>query len=156
MLLSEIVARNCMSCNLPKCKSLTFAKKSQRPQFSPVCGIAEFPKLKILVMTLQSNRTFSYHLSENLKEANKCLFVLRGLRKEGCTQEEINCLFKTLVLPKVTYSLSVYAARESDLSTVQRFLNRCHKRRYCSMFMSVHELVEMSDKQIYQKLNSQQ
>ena len=155
MLLSEIVARNCMSCNLPKCKSLTFAKKSQRPQFSPVCGIAEFPKLKILGMTFQSNRTFSYHLSENLKEANKCLFVLRSLRKEGCTQEEINCLFKTLVLPKVTYGLSVYAARESDLSTVQRFLNRCHKRRYCSMFMSVHELVEMSDKQIYQKLNSQ-
>ena len=106
-------------------------------------------------MTFQSNCTFSYHLSENLKEANKCLFVLRGLRIEGCTQEEINCLFKTLVLPKVTYGLSVYAARESDLSTVQRFLNRCHKRRYCSMFMSVHELVEMSDKQIYQKLNSQ-
>ena len=85
LLLSEIVARNCMSCNLPKCKSLTFAKKSQRPQFSPVCGIAEFPKLKILGMTFQSNCTFSYHLSEKLKEANKCLFVLRGLRKEGCT-----------------------------------------------------------------------
>ena len=90
---------NCMSCNLPKCKSLSFAKKSQRPQFSPVCGIAEFPKLKILGMTFQSNCTFSHHLSEKLKEANKCLFVLR-LRKEGCTQDEIDCLFKTFSLAK--------------------------------------------------------
>ena len=96
-------------------------------------------------MTFQSSCTFSYHLSEKLKEANKFLFVLRGLRKEGYTKEEIDCLVKTLVLPKVTYGLSVYAASESDLSTVQRFLNRCHKRRYCSMLMSVHKLVKMND-----------
>ena len=69
--------------------------------------------------------------------------------------EEIGCLFKTLVLPKVTYGLLVYDASESDLSMVQRFLNRCHKRRCCSMLMLVHELMEMSVKQIYQKLNNQ-
>ena len=82
-----------MSCNLSKCKSLTFAKKSQQPQFIPVCGIAEFPKLEILGLTIQSHCTFSYHLFEKLIEANKCLFVLGGLRKEGCMQEEIECLF---------------------------------------------------------------
>lgn len=58
----------------------------------------------------QSNSTFSYHLSEKLKEADKSLFVIRGLREEGCSQEEINWLFKTLVLPKIRYGLSVYTA----------------------------------------------
>ena len=42
--------------------------------------------------------------------ANKCLFVLRSLRKEGFSQVEVDRLFSALVLPNFTYGLSVYGA----------------------------------------------
>ena len=37
---------------------------------------------------------------------------------------EIDHLFKTLVLPILTYGLVVYGASDSDLNVIQRFLDR--------------------------------
>lgn len=59
-------------------------------------------------------------LKENFFEANRCLYVLRSLRKEGYNQVEIGHLFQSLVLPKISYSLPVYAASVPELNTVQR------------------------------------
>ena len=60
-------------------------------------------------------------LKEKLFEANRCLYVLRSLRKEGyINQVEIGHLFQSSVLPKISYSLPVYAASVPELNTVQR------------------------------------
>jgi hypothetical protein len=60
-------------------------------------------------------------------KANKCLHVLRTLRKEQYNKTEIVNLFRSLALPNITYGLSIYGASESDLKVVQRFLDRCYK-----------------------------
>ena len=52
-------------------------------------------------------------------EANKRLFILRSLRKEGYSQAEIDYLFQSLVTLNLTYGLSVYSAVNAQLSTVQ-------------------------------------
>ena len=39
----------------------------------------------------------------------------------------VDHLFKTLVLPILTYGLAVYGASDSDLNVIQHFLDRCHK-----------------------------
>ena len=74
-------------------------------------------------MTLQRDCKFSKHIKikqtlniEYLIESNKCLYIIRSLRKEGYTQEEIDHLFDMIVLPKLLYGLSVYAASSSDLA----------------------------------------
>ena len=59
-----------------------------------------------------------------LCKANKCLYVIRCLRKEGCSQAEVDHLFSSIVLPNVTYALSVYGASESELTIAQQFLDR--------------------------------
>ena len=51
-------------------------------------------------------------------------------------KSEIDLLFKTIVLPNINYALSVYAASEPDLTLVQRFLDRCFKRKYTSYICS--------------------
>ena len=60
-------------------------------------------------------------------------------------QPDIDSLFAAIVLPKITYGLSVYAASPPDLNTVQTFLTRCYKRNYISHPVNVSELVEKSD-----------
>ena len=46
---------------------------------------------------------------------------LRSLTKEQYPQVEMDHLFKSLVLPKFTYCLSVYGASEPDLNIIQHF-----------------------------------
>ena len=62
------------------------------------------------------------HVKAKLHEANKCFFVIRSLRKDGYTQDEIDHLFNSIVIPKLLYGLSVYAASVSELTVIQRFL----------------------------------
>ena len=76
----------------------------------------------LLGVTLQSDGKFNEHVRTKLVKANKCLHVLRTLRKEHYSQAEIDHLFISIVLPNFSYALSVYGASESDLTVIQNFL----------------------------------
>ena len=89
---------------------------------------------------------FSEHVRLKLTKANKCLHILRTLRKEPFSQKEIDLLFKTLVLPILTYGLAVYGASDSDLNVIRRLLDRCHKRHFTSQTVSIFNLLEQQDK----------
>ena len=61
------------------------------------------------------------HIKAKLGEANRFLYVIRGLRKEGYNHEDINLFFKSVVLSKLTYALTVYGACNSELNVIQSF-----------------------------------
>ena len=86
----------------------------------------------LLGVTLQSDCKFSSHV-----------------KVKQYDQNEIDLLFKTIVLPNLTYGLSVYGAYERDLNTVQNFLNRCYKRRYISVPLNVKDIMHMQDKKLF-------
>ena len=46
------------------------------------------------------------------------VYIIRGLRREGYSQDEIDLLFKAIVLAKITYCLPVYGASEADLNVI--------------------------------------
>lgn len=97
-----------MKCNTLKCKELIIRNKCNETTYPTIMNIEQKNKLTILGGTIQSNCKFSEHIKNKLSQANKCLYVIRGLRKEGYNQKEIDLLFKSLVLSKLTYGLSVY------------------------------------------------
>ena len=130
-----------MPCNIAKCRELVAQKKNQADTV-PVNGLKQVNKLKILSVTFQENNRFNEH---KLMEANRCLFVLRTLRREGYMQPDRDSLFAAIVLPKITYGQSVYDASPPDFNTVQKFLARCYKRNYISHPVNVSELVEKSN-----------
>ena len=70
------------------------------------------------------NCKFSEHVKLKLTKANKCLHILRTLRKELFSQKKIDHLFKTLVLPILTNGLAVYGASDSDLNVIQSFFRQ--------------------------------
>ena len=126
-----------MSCNTSKCKELGIAKKGVKPNFPPLCGIQQSVSLTLLGVTLQNDCKFSSHVKGKLREANKCLYILRSQRKDGYTQVEIDHLFKAIVLLRITYALPVYEASQVDLNAKQCFLKRYNKRRYTSELISM-------------------
>ena len=89
--------------------------------------------LKVLGVTLPSNHTFNEHTKVKMQEANKCLNVIRCLPMEGYIQQpDVDYVFTSIVLSKLTYALPVYASSVPELPTVQNFLKRCLKRKYIS------------------------
>ena len=78
--------------------------------------------ITILGETFPHDCKFNIHVKNKLVKANKCLYVLRSLRKEGYKQIGIDLLFKTIVRPNFTYTLSVFGVPEPDLAPIQIFL----------------------------------
>ena len=136
--------RNHMSFNPSKCKELVLKKSDHTELYSPtsIRNIQQCGKLKILGITFQSDCKFTEHVKAKLYEANKCLYILRTLIKEGLGRDEIDTLFNALVLSKITCGLSVCRSSVSDLNIVQRFLTRCFKRNYTSKLYDIYELLE--------------
>ena len=71
-------------------------------------------------------------------------FVIRGLRKEGYGQGDLDLLFKATVLSKLTYGLSIYGASKADLNIIESFLKRCHKKRYISHELGILKIFKKS------------
>ena len=76
---------NGKSLNTSKCKELCMAKKGVTSNFPPVCRIEQNNSLSLLGVTLQNDCKFSSHVKGKLREANKYLYILRSLRKDGYT-----------------------------------------------------------------------
>ena len=70
-------------------------------------------------------------------------------------QPDMDSLFAAIVLPKISYGVSVYAASPTDLDTVQKFLIRCYKRNYISHPVNVSELVVKLDLAIANRICKQ-
>ena len=146
---------NAMSCNPSKCKELVICKKGvDGSSFELVAGIPKCDQLTILGMTFETNCRFSSHVKIKLIKANKCLHVLRCLRKEGYNQLELHHLFISLVLPHLTYGLSVYGASEAELTTVQAFLDRCCKRKFTLDTLHIRKLMKIQHQRIFRKVLS--
>ncbi|XP_068701294.1 uncharacterized protein [Montipora foliosa] len=143
--------RNRMTCNPTKCKEIIFRKKRFSEGNAPVSNVPQCTELSILGVTFQQNCKYSSHVRAKVIKANKSLFVLGSLRKEGMFQEEVDHLFNAIVLPNFSYALSVYGASDSDLSVIQNFLDRCMKRKYTSKNVNIRDLLEKADKTLSKK-----
>ena len=140
---------NFMTCHPGKCKELIIRKKGYNDQLDNVYNIPQCKELPILGTTFQDNLKFTSHVRGKLVKANKCLYVIRTLRAEGHSQCEIDYLFKTLVISTITFGLSVYGSSPTELSTLQRFFDRCFKRKYISEPVNIRYLLEIQDRNIF-------
>ena len=74
-----------VSCDPSKCKEIVFRKKGCTQVFRLPSSISQTTALSILGVTFQEDCGFTTHVRNKLIIANKCLFILRSLRKEGYT-----------------------------------------------------------------------
>ena len=77
-----------MICNHTKCKELVVKRKNNNPQCEQICN-----NLSLLGVTLQGNCEFSERVTLKLGKVNIILYVLGSLRKEQCSQVEIDQVF---------------------------------------------------------------
>ena len=120
--------------------------------YETIMNISHCNELTVGGLGLQSNCRFNTHIKNKLCKANKSLFVLRSLRKEGYSQNEIDYVFQALVMPNITYGLSVYGDSNAELYSVQQFLDCCKKCGYTSKPIDVKLLLNEQDNRIFNKV----
>ena len=69
-----------------------YKKRHTADAYNSILGIPQTSTVTILGLTFQPNRKFSTHLKEKLCKA------IRYLRKEGCSQAEVDHLFSSILL----------------------------------------------------------
>ena len=81
--------------DIKNCSTSISKKKMPCTQvFLLLSGISQSRALSISVVTFQEDCRFTTHLGHKLIKADKCLFILRSLRKESYTQTELDDLFE--------------------------------------------------------------
>lgn len=67
--------------NTSKCKELTFCKKGKKETYPTISNIPQCEAFPILGVIFQHDCRFTSHLKNKLVKANKCLHIIRSLRK---------------------------------------------------------------------------
>ena len=96
------------SCNPSKCKANVFSI-GRMSIFPVVSGISQTRALSVLGVTFHEDCRFTTHVRNKLIKVNKFLFILRS-RRVCLKQAELDYLFQSLVIPNLSYGLSVYGA----------------------------------------------
>ena len=105
--------------------------------------------IKSVYTTLWTSDHSICHIQQNLQNSpNKATMVFMKSNIWSLTQrrQNINHLFQSLVLPKISYGLPVYASSVSELNTVQEFLRRCLKRCFISYTIDIYYFLEKKKK----------
>ena len=101
--------------------------------------------IKSVYTTLWTSDHSICHIQQNLQNSpNKATMVFMKSIMWSLTQrrQNIDHLFQSLVLPKISYGLPVYASSVPELNTVQEFLRRCLKRRFISYTIDIYYFLE--------------
>ena len=116
--------------------------------------------IKSVYTTLWTSDHSICHIQQNLQNSpNKATMVFMKSNIWSLTQrrQNIDHLFQSLVLPKISYGLPVYASSVSELNIVQEFLRRCLKRRFISYTIDIYYFLEKKkkkrDKSISKKIS---
>ena len=88
-----------------------------------VHSIRQCQNLPILGVMFQSSCRFNVYVKGKLCKANNALYLLRCLRIEQCSQQELDYILNAVILSNLTYGLSVYGSSAAELTTVQCFLD---------------------------------
>ena len=103
-----------MICNPSKSKEIISRKEGFIQDIAQVNNIPQCTKLPILGVTFQENCKYSEHVRAKLIKANKCLFELRSLRKEGFSQGKVGHLFSTLVF-QISLMVCLFMALQTQI-----------------------------------------
>ena len=139
--------RKDMEINIKKSKVLRFCLNKV-----PYCQCLEIDeefecvdKAKILGLVFQSDCSFRNHGRRLISELRKLLYILRDLKLQKVSMDDIQLVFDSLIISRIRYGLSVYGSDYFTLKKINVFLEKCFSKNYCSQHYDVFHLRHLED-----------
>ena len=149
--------KNCMKVNLTKTWELLLRGKTSKTPPEPLEIIGRKEKLKLLGVTFeQVPVNWDIHIDYLLSKASSRLYILRICKYYGYSIENLDLLFKSLILSGFTYTIEVWrcAFYSKYLSRIDKLFARCYKLGYCLKQHSILDIRCNRDKKLWQRISS--
>ena len=107
----------------------------------------------IQIYALNSVGSCCKHLLEIIHLTCRTLYGLQVLRAHDMSDDCIQEVFRSTVLAKLVYASSAWSGfcSASDVSKIDRYLNRCKHLNYCSLTTTcITELFDKADRSLFQ------
>jgi hypothetical protein len=101
--------------------------------------------VKILGITFQTNCSFRKHCHRLLSEFRSSLFLLKDLKINGFSTNDIHHVFESLVISRVRYGLSIFGSDSTSLKDIDKFLQKCYEKGYSKTKFDIMELLQEED-----------
>jgi hypothetical protein len=151
---------NNLKLNRAKTTEIIFVDKSRRLQFPTpplMAGINRDTSLKILGVRVNSSLTFSEHICEVLRSCASTVYALRVLRSHGLLTSDLQNVYRTVVVAKLTYASSAWIGLTSatDRSRIDAFFRRSKRAGFCDPDLpTFEELCHLADTQLFNSILS--
>ena len=99
--------------------------------------------------------SYDLHVTELLKQCSQRIYLLRLLRNQGLSTDQLNTVFVGLIVSRLLYALPAWGVLVSAgrANRIDAFLKRAHKWGFCKD-VTFNELLINSGSSLFQKMQS--
>ena len=151
---------NNLMLNKAKSREILFYPPRSKAIFSalppPLDDIVRVSTLKCLGVTLQSNFSFSEHISQVISSCATNLFAIRTLRSKGLNSYLTVTVFKSIVLSKLTYASQFWwgFVGTSERERLEAFLRKATRCNFYDGSRTFVEIAEAADIKLFNAIIS--
>jgi len=149
---------NKMIINLSKTKEIVFRRPCPLQfNFVPsVDGVALVDHVKSLGVILQQSLSYDLHVTGLLKQCSQRIYLLRLLRNQGLSPDQLNTVFIGLIVSRLLYALPAWGVLVSaaQVGRIDAFLKRAQKWGFCKDVVTLNELLIKSGSSLFHKMQS--
>ena len=145
--------KNKMIINIAKTKEIVFHRPNPRLHIdiTPVHDIEQVKEAKLLGVIFNDNLRFDSHINCILKQCSQRSFLMRQLRSQGLSRQQLNIVFEAIILSRLRYALPAWAGflTKELVGRIDAFLRRMFLFGYCSQLYSVLEIIAKCDETLF-------
>ena len=146
------------TCDIGKTKEIVFRRPNPRLNIDsyiiPIHCIEQVTEVKLLGVYFDTNMRFCSHLNFILKQCSQRRFLLKQLRCQGLSRQQLSIIFDAIIISRLRYALPAWAGfltKEAE-GRIDAFLRRMFQYGYCCHCYTIRDLVADCDKRLYQSV----
>jgi hypothetical protein len=147
-----------MTTNIDKTKEIVFHRPNPKRFVypAPISGVEQVYAAKLLGIFISNNFNYSTHISTILNLCGQRLYLLRLLRNQGMSLNNLNTVFQALVISRFVYCLPVWGGyiTAEQRGQINAFFRRAFKSGLCYNVYCIEDLLEIADNRLFTAMHS--
>jgi hypothetical protein len=136
--------RNKMIINVSKTKEIVFRRPNSRGCVDPpvLQAIGKLKETKLLGVIFSESFHFDSHVNYILKICSQRSYLMRKLRDQGLTANQLNIVFDAIILSRIMYGVSAWSGFLSVelIGRIDAFFKRMFKYGFCKRLITFREI----------------
>lgn len=145
--------RNKMVINVSKTKEIVFRRPSPRVNIDlpPLIAIDTIKETKLLGVVFSDSFHFDSHVNYILKICSQRSYLMRKLRDQGLSPNQLNIVFDAIILSRITYGVCAWSGFLSVelIGRIDAFFRRMFRYGFCKRIITFRDVSDNCDNTLF-------